>query len=71
MIEGTRDIIQKNSEDSGREQKVFETREMIQIVKTQSKELESEMKLDKKNGDKAFDKVIKAREDQKGLKKEL
>jgi hypothetical protein len=29
MIEGTRDIIQKNTEDSGKEQKVLDLREMI------------------------------------------
>ena len=71
MIEETRDIIQKGNEDSGKEQKVLDIREMIQDVKSQAKEFDSDMKIDKKNGDKAFDKVIKATEDQKCLKKEL
>jgi hypothetical protein len=33
MIEGTRDLIQKNTEDSGKEQKVLDVREMIMMVK--------------------------------------
>ena len=33
MIEGTRDIIQKNSEDSGKEKKILDVREMIQNIK--------------------------------------
>ena len=40
MIEGTRDLIQKNTEDSGKEQKVLDVREMIMMVKAQAKELE-------------------------------
>ena len=60
MIEGTRDLIQKNTEDSGKEQKVLDVRDMIMIVKAQAKELEQENLMDKKKGDKAFDKVMKA-----------
>ena len=70
MIEGTRDMIQKNTEDSGKEQKVLDIREMIMTVKAQAKELENEKLLDKKKGDKAFDKVMKATEEQKALKRE-
>ena len=70
MIEGTRDLIQKNTEDSGKEQKVLDVRDMIMIVKAQAKELEQENLMDKKKGDKAFDKVMKATVEQKGLKKE-
>lgn len=70
MIEGTRDIIQKNTEDSGKEQKVLDLREMIQTVKSQAKELENEKSVWKKNGDKAFEMVMKATEEQKALKKE-
>ena len=70
MIEGTRDLIQKNTEDSGKEQKVLDVRDMIMEIKAQAKELEAERVHDKKQGDKAFDKVMKATEEQKALKKE-
>ena len=39
-------------------------------IKTQAKELEAERMQDKKKGDKAFDKVMKATEELKALKKE-
>lgn len=71
MIEGTRDLIQKNTEDSGKEQKVLDIRNMIHEVKIEAKDLENESKKVKKNGDKAFDKVMKANEEQKALKREV
>lgn len=69
-IEQTRALIRKNTEDSGKEVKVMQLREAINETKEHAKLLDSEFR-EAQHAESLFDRVLKATEEQKGLKREI
>lgn len=69
-IETTRALIRKNTEDSGKEVKVVQLREAVNETKEHAKLLDRQYR-EAQHTEKVFDRVLKATEEQKGLKREI
>ena len=70
QIDNTRVLIRKNAEDSGKDAKVVQLREAVNETKQQAKLLDKEYREGQHN-EKVFERVLKANEEQKGLKREI
>ena len=71
LVEETRNVINKNSDQSGIQSRIMEIREQVQLEKERVKLVEKENKFEQVKTKKGFDKVQKLHSESRALKKEI